>query len=202
MADDDERVTNLATLDSPVRAFVALKLGDEIESAIAQLIDELRAPDDGVRWVARRNLHLTLKFLGSAVDAAKLPPFARALDAIAARTPPLELRASGTGAFPDLRRPRVVWVGIEGDGLADLARRIEQAAAEFGFERERRPWSGHVTIGRVKHWRGWAHTRGALDRHASSTFGSVHIDSFTLFRSILGNQNSTYEELASFVLRG
>lgn len=192
----------LRNLTTPVRAFVALKLGDQLESAVANFIDELRTPGDAVRWVPRRNLHLTLKFLGDAVAPDRLAILAHALHQIVRDLPALEIRASGSGAFPTLARPSVIWVGLHGDGLDTLAARVESAAVECGFARETRPWSPHLTIGRVRHPRSFRRTRAALERNLHRDFGTARIESITLFRSTLGGTASTYDELASFPLRG
>lgn len=188
----------LRNLTTPVRAFLALKLGDEIESAIAAFIDELRAPLDGIRWVPRRNLHLTLKFLGDAVPPDRLASLARAVSLLAHETPALDLVAIGAGAFPNLARPRVVWVAIDGDGLATLASRVEASAVQCGFARETRAWSPHLTIGRVRDPRKFTTARSAIERHAHRRFGAARVSAITLFRSIRGNTASTYQALVSF----
>jgi len=185
-------------LTTSVRAFLALKLGDEIESAIAAFIGELRAPRDCIRWVPRGNLHLTLKFLGDAVPPDRLASLARAVSLLAHETPALELVAIGAGAFPNLARPRVVWVAIGGDGLATLASRVETAAVHCGFARDARPWSPHMTIGRIRDSRSFARTRAAFERHAHRRFGAARVSAIALFRSIRGNTASTYHELATF----
>lgn len=193
---------SLSTLTTPVRAFLALKLGDKIESAIAAFIDELRAPLDGIRWVPRRNLHLTLKFLGDAAPPDRLAALARAVSLLAHETPALELVAIGAGAFPNLARPRVVWVAIDGDGLATLAADVESAAVQCGFARETRAWSPHLTIGRVRDPRKFTTARTAIKRHAHRRFSAARVSAITLFRSSRGNTTSTYQALASFAFRG
>ncbi|MGH7865901.1 MAG: RNA 2',3'-cyclic phosphodiesterase [Candidatus Binataceae bacterium] len=190
-----DALRNLAT---PVRAFLALKLGDQIESAIADFIDELRTPRDAVRWVPRRNLHLTVKFLGDAIAPARLALLARSVAALANETPPLHLAVAGAGAFPNWSRPRAVWVVSDGDGLATLAARVESAAVQCGFPRQERTWSPHLTIGRVRDPRSFKAIRAALDRESHRRFGAARVDSITLFRSTLGASAPIYEQLASF----
>src|SRR5271163_3650309 len=85
-----------------VRAFVAIRMNEQVEDAVARTVDELRHPNDGVRWVPRANLHITLKFLGPAVDSHRLQRLASGLSQLATRTAPFELTAKGIGAFPDL----------------------------------------------------------------------------------------------------
>ncbi|HEY6420641.1 MAG TPA: RNA 2',3'-cyclic phosphodiesterase, partial [Candidatus Binataceae bacterium] len=131
------------------RAFVAVRMSEEVEAAIAALIDELSSPSDGIKWTARANLHVTLKFLGPAVERARLAALAASLNALAAETAPFQLIARGAGAFPNLGRPRALWAGLQSAELAALAARVDDVAASAGFARETRRWSAHLTIGRI-----------------------------------------------------
>jgi 2'-5' RNA ligase len=168
----------------------------------------LRAPqndindtrEDGIRWVRRANFHLTLFFLGPAVPRERLAPIADALGAIAEASAPFEIVARGVGVFPNPARPRVIWVGLEGDGLAALAARVAQAAARYGFAPERRAYSPHLTIGRVRSLNSPGRLRRALGEAAGSSFGISRIDGVKLYRSELGPQSSIYHELAAFPL--
>jgi len=188
-------------LPDKIRAFIAVRMSDAVEAALADFIGELRSPRDGVRWVRRSNLHVTLKFLGPAVEVAALDSLAGPLRSTASATEPFEFRAHGVGGFPDLVRPRVIWAGLAGDGLAALAGRVEQAARGCGFEREPRPFSGHLTIGRVRDLRGYRATRARLAAARERDFGVSRVDSMTLYRSILSPAGSTYEALATFMFR-
>lgn len=188
----------VAELPEKVRAFVALQVSAQVERAIGGLIDELRAPRDGIKWASRTNLHLTLKFLGPAVPIAKIDLLKPELHAVASETSAFELAAAGVGAFPSLGRPRILWVGLKADALLDLARRIDEAAARCGFEREQRPFSGHLTIARVNSPRGWQRTRRALEAMRGREFGTSDIREMTLYRSTLTPQGSIYDALAVF----
>jgi RNA 2',3'-cyclic 3'-phosphodiesterase len=187
-----------------VRAFVAIRMKDQVEDSIAKMIDELRHPDDGVRWVPRANLHVTLKFLGPAVDSHRLQQLAAGLHPLATKTAPFELAATGVGAFPNLEHPRAIWVGlhnVESGALAALAARLETVAAEYGFEREKRRWSGHLTIGRVRGESIKGKTRDALNAMREREFGVSRIESLTLYRSHLGPEAASYEALATFLFQ-
>ncbi|HEY6301410.1 MAG TPA: RNA 2',3'-cyclic phosphodiesterase [Candidatus Binatus sp.] len=187
-----------------VRAFVAVRMNEQVEESVAKTIDQLRHPHDGVRWVPRANLHITLKFLGSAVDSHRLQQLTGGLRQLATRTPPFEVAAIGVGAFPDLEHPRAIWVGlhsIESGALAALAARLETVAAEYGFEREKRRWSGHLTIGRVGDRATTDKTREALDAVRDREFGVSKIESLTLYRSHLGPDGASYEALATFLFQ-
>jgi RNA 2',3'-cyclic 3'-phosphodiesterase len=187
-----------------VRAFIAIRMSEPGEESVAKTIDELKHPHDGVRWVPRANLHITLKFLGPAVDAHQLQRLTGGLHQIATRTAPFEVAAAGIGAFPDLEHPHAIWVGlrsVEAGALAALAARLETVAAEHGFEREKRRWSGHLTIGRVGDRPIAAKTREALQAAQDREFGVSKIESITLYRSHLGPAGASYEALATFLFQ-
>ncbi|HVB81021.1 MAG TPA: RNA 2',3'-cyclic phosphodiesterase [Candidatus Binataceae bacterium] len=198
-------IAGLAALPERVRAFVALRLDAAVDEAIAAMIERLRAPEsgiphDGIRWARRANFHLTLFFLGPAVPRERLAPIADALGAIAKTAAPFEIAARGVGAFPNPARPRVIWVGLHGDALAALAARVAEAAGRCGFTPERRAWSPHLTIGRVRSLPSPKQLRRTLSEAADSSFGVSRIERVILYRSEPGPQSSTYHELAAFPL--
>jgi 2'-5' RNA ligase len=149
-------------------------------------------------------LHITLKFLGAAVDSHRLQQLTAGLHQLATRTAPFEVAAAGIGGFPNLEHPRAIWVGlhnVESGALAALAARLETVAAEYGFEREKRRWSGHLTIGRVRGESINDETRDALNALRDRNFGVSKIESITLYRSHLGPNAATYEALATFLFQ-
>ncbi|MGB9382378.1 RNA 2',3'-cyclic phosphodiesterase [Candidatus Binatus sp.] len=184
-----------------VRAFVAIRMNEQVEDSVAQTIDDLRRPHDGVRWVPRANLHITLKFLGAAVDSHRLQRLTAGLHQLATRTAPFEVAAAGIGAFPNLEHPRAIWVGLHSAESAALAARLETVAAEHDFEREKRRWSGHLTIGRVRDEAIESETREALSAAQNREFGVSRIESMTLYRSHLGPDTARYEALATFLFQ-
>jgi 2'-5' RNA ligase len=108
-------------------------------------------PDRAVRWVAPDNMHLTLRFLGDTPED-KLPVIAAELDAITQQFQPFQLHLNEIGCFPNRKRPRVIWAGLEGElkTLNVLQSRIEKAVQSLGWEEDDRPFRAHLTIGRVK----------------------------------------------------
>jgi len=189
-------------LPDKIRAFVALRMGAEVEDALAAFIETLRGSSDGIRWIRRANLHLTLRFLGDEVAAEQLERLSPALERIAGTTAPFSIDVHGTGVFPDPQRPRVVWVGLKSDALIELAARAEAAAVDAGFAAERRAFTPHLTIGRVRNPRAWRMVRGAITEAADREFGATHVDTMMLYQSTLGPESSTYTELARYALRG
>ncbi|MEK7848688.1 MAG: RNA 2',3'-cyclic phosphodiesterase, partial [Chloroflexota bacterium] len=135
-----------------LRLFVAVELPPGVRAALAGLQRELRPRcGAGVRWVDAKGIHLTLKFLGG-VEGARVPPVQAAVEQAASGQAAFRLSLGSTGFFPNPRRPRVFWVGIEGEveRLGALARRVEVALSPLGFPPERRPFSPHLTLGGVR----------------------------------------------------
>ncbi len=136
-----------------IRTFIAVELDQARRKALGKIQELLKREPAGryVRWVAPEGIHLTLKFLGG-VDSQRMDELQAAVAEACQGIPPFQLTLSGVGAFPNTRRSRVVWVGLVGDVAiaARLADQIEAASAKLGFPREERPFSPHLTLGRIK----------------------------------------------------
>jgi 2'-5' RNA ligase len=141
------------TMIQTIRTFIAVELEQAQHRALEQLQARLKREraSSVVRWVAPDNIHLTVKFLGD-VDPAMMPALNQSLGGVCAAAAPFELRLAGAGAFPNTRRPNVIWVGIDGAvaQATELADKIDQACHALGFSLEERPFSPHLTLGRVK----------------------------------------------------
>jgi len=183
----------------PLRAFVAIRMNKQVEDAVAAISDAIKRPRDGIRWVPRANLHITLKFLGPAIDPLRLERLTAGLHEVAMKTAPFEVAARGLGAFPNLEHPRAIFVGLHSVELGALASRVETAAIECGFAHENRRWNGHLTIGRVRDAHLTARTRHALDAAKDTDFGISKIESITLYRSHLSPEGASYQALATFL---
>lgn len=185
---------------------MAILLPDVLRSALADEIVRLRDVGHGVAWVAPENLHLTLKFLGH-VEREGLTRVIAALAEAAAAGRPFDLALRGLGAFPTATRPRVVWAGVEaGHAEADaLAGRVDAALTPLGFVAESRPFSAHVTLGRVREPRRDPPLTAAVAAGEKRSFGSFRVESVTLMRSDLSPRGARYTPLATLAfgsLRG
>jgi 2'-5' RNA ligase len=136
-----------------IRAFIAIPLPAVIHSYLKQLVGEYRSLcDEGsVRWVKTENIHLTLRFLGDA-DVNALPDLYEELDRVAAAIPAFTIRLGKLGCFPNQKRPRVIWIGVDSDStwLLTLQESIEQSVRSLGWKSENRKFHPHLTLGRVK----------------------------------------------------
>ncbi len=168
-----------------------------MRAALGVAIARLRGVAREVAWVAPENLHLTLKFLGQ-VEEARLAPLAMALQAAAAGLPAFDASVAGLGAFPSATRPRVVWAGVrEGAGTTTaLAERVERACAGLGLAPETRPFSPHITLGRVRVPRRNPRLTDLLAAGAGEEFGRIRVGSLVLMESRLSPQGARYGERA------
>jgi 2'-5' RNA ligase len=134
-----------------VRTFIAVEIPPSVQQELARIQERLKQGRLPVRWVAPEKVHLTLKFLGE-ISPEQVTAVGEATARVAADSQPFDLEAVGIGVFPNVRRPRVVWVGVEGDlgVLRRLQAYLETALAGLGFSPERRPFSAHLTMGRVR----------------------------------------------------
>lgn len=190
-----------------MRAFIAIEISDDIKSVLDRIIAHLKYSGADVKWVDPKAMHLTLKFLGEITDG-KCSDVKSLLDAVAKGSKPFEMTMNGLGAFPKIERPRVIWAGLSKGGpeVAELARRIEDSLSETGFPGSDKPFSPHLTIGRV---RSPLNTDKLRDKmlSASSIIQSADVishkvTSIVLFQSTLTSHGPIHTKLHEFQLRG
>jgi RNA 2',3'-cyclic 3'-phosphodiesterase len=185
-----------------LRAFIAIDLPHPLQDAIERQTIRLRQTlgDDLVRWIPIQNMHLTLKFIGNI--AASHVDFLKQLIARTAEShPQFDLQIGGFGSFPNSKLPRVLWAGIHAPAdLASLQKNIEAGASRLGYERDERPFSPHLTLGRVRQNIEPAElqkVRAALDSIQIGNIGSARIDTVHLYKSELRSSGSVYTKLFS-----
>jgi 2'-5' RNA ligase len=185
-----------------VRLFVALEIPSAVRENLAALIDEVRAVDassskNKARWVRPENLHVTLKFIGN-VDAGKLDAIRASLAEVRSGSA-VALRFRGLGFFPDEKRPRVLWAGIEGSpNLAMLAADIDARLDKLGIPRETREFSPHLTLARFDPLGISEKLRAAALESATREFGAARTGEFHLFESKTRPTGAEYTRLSSF----
>lgn len=189
-----------------VRAFVAIELPGSVKSALSQLQDNLkRSEHASVKWVDTGSIHLTLKFLGN-IATETIPELTKVLSEAARGITPFHLELGEMGVFPNLRAPRVVWVGLRGETatLSVLQENIESALIPLGFPPENRAFSPHLTLGRVREKASPGERRSLGQAVASSKVASMEpfpVDSLSLMRSTLTREGAVYSRLYSVALR-
>lgn len=189
----------------PLRCFVAIEIPPPIKSLLAQLQQGLRAEGGGkVKWVEVGGIHLTLKFLGNVVSE-KVPAIIHALSSVGQSATPFSLALGEMGVFPNPRRTQVIWVGLKGDlgSLQELAQGVERALSPLGFPAENRPFTPHLTLGRVREDASPGE-RTRLGEKAMATRTApappFEVSRFNLMRSQLTPQGAIYTPLASIPL--
>ncbi len=140
-------------------------------------------------------IHLTVKFLGD-IEASRVDAIANALEGALKLFPRFTISAKGLGVFPALRRPRVLWVGLEGGQLVKLAAKVEAALEPLGFAREERGFQPHLTIGRWRQFNGVSKKLAEeLERWKTSEFGASQVEALTLFQSVLKPEGALHQPL-------
>lgn len=188
-----------------MRAFIAAGLPAEVREVLGRYQRQLGAPRlRYVKWVSTEGIHITLKFLGN-VEDARLPDLAEALQSALETVQPFSLQTGAPGAFPNVRTPRVLWVGLDGDieALQVLYRAGEKALAPLGFPPEERPFAPHLTLGRVRETATSADRRQlgqALAGLVVEKALKITVDAVHIMKSDLSPAGARYTKLITILL--
>jgi 2'-5' RNA ligase len=186
-----------------IRAFIAIDLPEDIRRELRRLTDRLEAAMNGVpvRWVRPEAIHLTLRFLGD-TGLELVSELERDLEGIGRGNQAFSIIVGGLGCFPNLRRPRVLWVGVQEESgtLKHLQQGVENMCRRLGFSPEKRGFSPHLTLGRVRQG-GESRVAEAFGRFIESehvaALGQATVEEIVLFQSELKPDGAVYRRLAS-----
>ena len=186
-----------------IRSFLAIELPKPILKKIEEVQGDLRSAHADVRWVSPEKIHLTLKFFGN-IEESRIDPIFKSIEEPIRDTLPFSLEVRGVGAFPHLKNPRVIWIGLvdEGEVLTSFQKEIENQLGRIGFRPEDRPFHPHLTLGRMKSSRGKEELVGRIERHSEEEFGDIHVERVILFRSELRPSGPIYTPLRGLRLGG
>jgi RNA 2',3'-cyclic 3'-phosphodiesterase len=179
-----------------VRCFIAIECNDaQVITGIRQVQGVLDSAGAQIKNVEPENIHLTLKFLGE-ISQSQVEEVANVVKSIS--FDPFRFKVEGVGAFPNLRRPSVIWAGIKEDGanLETIFNEIEQDLSRLGFSRESRSFNPHLTISRVRGGRNRAQLVEEILRLENFVFGQVLVEHVFLKKSVLTPQGPIYSNLA------
>ncbi len=167
-------------------------LGIPLPAALAEELADAARDVPSLKAIPPQSMHLTIRFLGDIADPTKV---ADALRPVAAAHQPFDMILKGMGAFPDTSQARVLWVGLDrGDLQAGaLAKGVENALVGLGFQRERRPFRGHITLGRFKRPQ-------FVSLPRTHSFGAVRAERLVLYQSILSEHGAVYSVLEEMSL--
>ena len=179
-----------------IRSFVAIELPQETRDKLIIIQEQIKQSQAKVRWLNPNGIHLTLKFLGN-IHPAQVDEIAGTAAREVENEPPLTLRPSGLGAFPSLRNPRVIWVGIQGEveRLRNIQTCLESTLERLGFGREQRPFRPHLTLGRLKDRRRKQRLVHAIDTLQLPEFNSFDVGEIILYKSDLRPTGAIYTKL-------
>jgi 2'-5' RNA ligase len=191
-----------------IRLFIAIPLPELLLKRLADVKYRLqgKVPHKSVRWVRSEGIHLTLKFLGD-TPREKVSTITEALTVVGRNAPPCMLVAEGLGCFPNLRRPRVLWVGVkEPTGrLETLQKAVEEAMTALGYKPERHGFTPHLTLGRVRRGASRQEEREiaeVIEGTSVDQLAEFTADRFELIRSDLKPTGAEYTTLETFLLQG
>ena len=179
-----------------LRCFISIELPEELKKNIYGYIEKLKAAGADVKWIPPENLHLTLKFLGDTTEELlksineRLIPLSKSYDKFS-------LQISGAGAFPNIKYPRIIWLGVrDSEEIIKLQHDIDESMAGLGFEKDDKQFTPHLTIGRVISLR----NKDALIKELATLkdmgFGKIGVDNITMMKSELKPGGAEYFKLS------
>lgn len=183
-----------------LRCFVAIEIPETIRKSIAGIVDSLKKSGSDVKWVSDENIHITLQFLGE-TEESLIPDIKDALYKILAPYYPFYIKIADVGCFPSGRRPRVIWVGMEeSQSMLNLYKDITGEMVKFGYKKDARGFTPHVTIGRVKSERNMGELLGRLEELKVTDFSGFEVRNVKLMKSELKPSGAIYHSLAEIPL--
>ena len=184
-----------------IRSFLAIELPKTVLKSIEEVQGNLRLSRADIRWVSPGKIHLTLKFFGN-IDESRIESIVQAIEGPVTAIKPFSLKVKGLGAFPHLKNPRVIWMGLtEGrDILTTFQRQLEEELEKVGFEREERSFQPHLTLGRSNSSRGRDELIGMMEKYREEEFGELVVEKLVLFKSDLRPSGPIYTVLKEIEL--
>jgi len=179
-----------------IRSFLAIELPEAIRRKIEEVQNDLKLSHADVRWVSPEKIHLTLKFFGS-IDESRIDPIVKSIGGPTQTSSPFSLAVRGMGAFPHLKNPRVIWMGLvdEKEILPSFQRELEKELRKIGFESEDRPFHPHLTLGRMKSNQGRDELIGRMEKYREEQFGDFQVEKVVLLKSDLRPSGPIYTPL-------
>ncbi len=187
---------------SIIRAFIAIDLSAEIQTRLDEVLQNYRSqlPNIPIRWVPATNIHLTLKFLGD-VSLSNLSLLTEMIQKEVSGHHQFDISVGGSGAFPNIRQPRIVWVGVEAPAeLSAIQNGIEITTARLGYSREERAFSPHLTLGRVSRNASSQDVKTiskAVETTRVGFLGATCVEKVHLYRSDLHPTGAVYTQIFS-----
>jgi len=182
-----------------LRIFLAITINPEIRASLERAVSRLRESRAAVRWVRPDAIHQTIKFLGETPED-RLEGLIGSVTSLCEGMVPFQMSVSGLGAFPEIRRPRVVWAGVQEPSgtLLRLWKETEETTRMLGWQREKRGFSPHITLGRVKGTINLGRLNEAVRSLEDEHWGDQEVGSMVLYQSRLKPGGAEYEVVCVF----
>jgi 2'-5' RNA ligase len=182
-----------------IRCFFAIALPADVKRNLAAVVVQLKKRAPMIRWAQVESIHLTLKFLGE-ITQVQAEAIHKALSDNAIHLPPFYLTTTQIGFFPNERKPRVIWLGLaENDILSKFQRQLEEITGNLGFEREKRSFSPHLTLGRIKSPRRFDDLNDYIINNPLPVY-QITVSEYLLMRSVLKPEGAIYSPIYRYSL--
>ena len=184
-----------------IRAFIAVEIDEPNKQKILNLISQLNKSDAAIKWATEHQMHLTLKFLGN-INDSDIQKISASLKSIAGDSNAFSIKFPRIGAFPNMNRPRVIWLGIDkgAEDLTLLNSKIENELEKLGFVKEKREYSAHLTLGRVKSLKNIQNLTKLINEIELNLQDEIKINKIILFQSTLTPKGAVYTTLKQYNL--
>ena len=189
-------------MPTTIRTFIAFELPSSVITLLAKVQEDLKSMRLRAKWLRPENIHLTLKFLGN-INPDDIDKIGEAMMDAVDNVAAIDLVAKGVGFFPGVKRPRVIWIGLGGQlqMLSALQHELENNLATVGFKREKRPFKGHLTLGRFRQTVNPNTTSQIMQEYSALIRKEFTASRLTLFKSDLKPSGAVYSKLRQTVLK-
>ena len=188
---------------SMIRSFIAIELNEQTKEKLSAIQNRVKKTEADLKLVNTDNIHLTLHFLGD-IEIPKIDLLKKNIAPIVKELSNFIIKPHGIGAFPNIKSPRIIWVGIEGGTteLMTIQERIGSELNRLGLEPEKRKFHPHLTLARVKSEKNKHILAKALKEFPPLQFDEIPVCEIALFKSTLSLQGPIYEVLKKWKLSG
>jgi len=184
-----------------IRAFIAIEIDNGIKDRLSEYLNQLKKTGASVKWVAPENIHLTLKFIGY-IEEETLPDLNKIISGAVSCLDSFSISIENIGAFPNFKKPRVVFVCVQdkGNNLLNIYERLDKGIERLGIKRESKKYVGHITLGRIKTQKNISKLTSVLNSGTKCSFGLEKVSYISLMKSKLTSAGPIYTKLNNFML--
>ena len=182
-----------------LRAFLAINVDEDLKAKMYKVIKQFKQTDANIKYVDLENIHLTLKFFGE-IDSDGIELLSSKISGVVSNFDKFKIKIKGCGAFPNTKRIKVIWLGIDDDKLIkQLHDELDKEFVKMGFDKDKK-FSSHLTIGRMRNAKGKDKVQAAIEEFGEVEIGEMDVDSIVLKKSTLTPSGPIYEDLKVFEL--